>query len=283
MDNNDILNRFNRGFKCAFQRFPLWVAALSLLASAFCYQLATVPYAFLRSQWDFYSFQSIAIGLAAFWIFLGMALICRYCQAISQYQRPEPKKILASLPHLVKEALKVCLACVAIAFVMWLALSFKHLVLQIPHIGTFISILFAWLPFALLLLLKLSPLLIGALLYLLVPLISTQNMAIYRALAHVAALFSRQPVQTILCVLSGTIPLVLAAWLVSSLQKHTMTYLGYDDAAWVISMRRLVLVFASTFVMVPAVSLLSSWGFESTQWLQRQPENLNDQKRDSHR
>jgi hypothetical protein len=149
----------------------------------------------------------------------------------------------------------------------------------VPHLGTLVSILFAWLPFALLLLLKLSPLLIGALLYLLVPLVATQNMPIYRAMAHMGSLFSKQPVQTLLCIMSGTMPFILAAWLVSSLQKHTMVYLGADDPVWVMSMRRFVLGFASTVVMVPAVSILSSWGFESVNWLQSLQENKRDSSR----
>lgn len=283
MDNQDVIARFNRGLKCALHRFPLLVAFFSLVASAFCYQIATAPYAFMRTHWHFYGLQTIALGVGAFWIFLGMALICRYCLALSQHQRPQPQKMMESLVSLAKSAGNVCLVFVISAFGIWLALGIKHYLLQVPHLGTLVSIFLAWLPFVLLLVLKVAPLVIGAFLYLLVPLVAVQKMSLYRAWVHMGCILKRQPLPALLCVISGTLPLILAAWLVSSLQKHTMVYLGSDDPSWVMSMRRLVLAFTSTFVMAPAVSILSCWGFESVQVLQKMIEAPQETARENAR
>lgn len=269
MDNQDLISRFNRGLRCSFHRFPLIIAFISLIGSAFCYEVATAPYSFMRSHWNFFCFQGMAFGLCAFWIFLGMALICRYSLAMSHHQRPQIQKVMASLPALAKSAISVCFVFVVGSFALWIALGVKHYLIQVTHLGLAVSILFAWLPFVLFLLLKLAPLLIGALLFLVVPIIAVQQMPIYRALVQVIVLFKKQPVPTILCVISGTLPLILTAWLISSLQKHTMVYLGGDDPYWVISMRKLVLAITSTFFMAPAVSILSCLGFESIQWLQK--------------
>lgn len=268
MQNSKIFY-FNRGLKLALCRFALLIAFFALVASGASYVFVASFYEFLDSHWHFIAIRGVAIATATFWIFLGVCLIARFCHAHIHYQRLNSISLLRSSPTLVKEGFYLCAVFAVASIGAWLALLSKHGLLQVPVLGLAASILLAWLPFFVMLMLKLFPVVLAAVLYLVVPQISIQGHSLKHSCLRMILFWKRMPLETLLYTLAGLAPLALAAWLVGSLQKHTLGYLGYDDALWVVTMRKFVLSFASAGVLAPAVSLFAAWGVESISILEQ--------------
>lgn len=273
MKSLSILTRFNRGLHSAFRKFPMIISFITLVVIALSYQLILTPYSLLPSHWNYTGLQGLALAFAAFWLFGALAINARYFDAIHEHQRLSVKLLVQGSAALSRASLGIASFFIMGALVGWIALALKHVFLQIPYLGIALSILFAWLPFALFLLFKLLPFAFAALLYLLVPILSLHHLPLKTAAIRVMYLWRRRPIESILCTLAGLAPLIISAWLVSSLQRHTLIYLGSEDPVFIQALRRMVLAVSAAALMSPAISLLSAWGLESLQWLEQRPQD----------
>jgi hypothetical protein len=253
---------FNRGLKLSLNRFVWLSSFLALLASGISYTLTISLDRLLTMNWHFIAVQGLAITTATFWIFLGVCFVVRFCHARIAHQSSH-NIFLRAMPTLVKSAFKLSYIFAIACGGLWGLLIIKYFLLQLPYVGPFFSIFLAWLPLLVILVLKIAPWLLGAILYLVVPMIAVQGQPLKHSCLRWLNFWKSKPLETLLCTIIGLAPLIFAAWVVGSLQRHTIDYLASNDGQIVEIMRDLIVSLASAALMAPALSLFAAWGLES--------------------
>jgi hypothetical protein len=202
------------------------------------------------SQWVTLTLAFLPIFISAsVFVALGVVLIRCYHDEIKKKSMNITKIISGSFSYLLAAG-NFFLPIIAAYLVLWMLLGVFFVLQDIPVLGVFFSIVFAFGPFLLLLGAMLLSIFSAFMVFIVSPIAALQSISGYRLMQHAYTKLTMHPVmQVIVCVI-GLIPVMVVSlllWLSASLTAVMYTIPDSD----------IVMVLQWFFIMIPFAALLS--------------------------